>query len=487
MNDVYALGALIALLVGLLAVAAMAISLCAALHLASRFRNSGAYWILGLVALMGAVENLFSGRRLDIGNELLVQSFAANRWPLRTLTALLIGTFLVVVIDYGFRSDDARPNRAWRAESQRGILLGVAIYFVTYEVLPSIFGYKPLFDPSQYYPVVAFLALLSFGAPQTLEDAGKFSLQLVLLLSLVGMLVWPKETLQTGYTGLIPGFSIRLWGAASHANVLAPIALTFLWMEGIHRYRQPLLHWVTLFMAISVLILTQSKTAWIAGIAGICVVVLYRALFLEDVRARWFAASVVLAVLLTVGGALFLSETDGWHQLARDIGSHNAEELLTLTGRNEIWSAAFDTAWAHPLFGYGLRAWDFDFRNEVGMPFAFHAHNQLLQVASVGGLVGLGGFLVYSGVLFVAAFKAARSTGGVSLALLAMLAVRSLSEAPMAINVVSSGDFLVHLTVVCVLLSRAGKRAEEPAHFEYSSHSGAVRFAFGRALQGNGA
>lgn len=485
MSDVHPLGALGALLVGLLVVAALAIGFCIAVHLASRFRSSGAYWLFGLVALMGAVENLFSGRRLDIGNELLVQSFAANRWPLRVLTALLIGTFLVAVVDYGFRSDDVRQGDRRRVEGPRVILLGVAVYFITYEVLPSLFGYKPLFDPSQYYPVVAFLALLSCGAPQTLEDAGKFGLQLVLVLSLVGMLFWPKETLQSGYAGLIPGFSIRLWGAASHANVLAPIALTFLWIEGIRRYRRPLLHWLTLFVALSVLILTQSKTAWIACIAGICVVALYRALYLQDARARWFVANIVLAILLALGGALFLSGTDGWHQLARGIGSHNAEELLTLTGRNEIWSAAFDTARAHPLFGYGLRAWDLDFRNEVGMPFAFHAHNQLLQVASVGGLVGLAGFLVYIGVLVVAAFKAAPSTGGVSLALLAMLAVRSLSEAPMAINVVSSGDFLVHITVVCVLLSRLGNRSESK-NFAYPSNSRSGHFAFGEALQGNG-
>jgi O-antigen ligase len=53
------------------------------------------------------------------------------------------------------------------------------------------------------------------------------------------------------------------------------------------------------------------------------------------------------------------------------------------TGRDELWQAAFDLWWAHPLFGVGFR------QHEAYLPLGFSAHNAYLAMLADTGIFGL--------------------------------------------------------------------------------------------------
>ena len=72
------------------------------------------------------------------------------------------------------------------------------------------------------------------------------------------------------------------------------------------------------------------------------------------------------------------------------------EELLgksvSLTGRTDLWDAAFPILADSPLFGYGINS---DFGNFIPGPegLLWQAHNQYLQIAYDGGLAAVGLFI----------------------------------------------------------------------------------------------
>jgi O-antigen ligase len=129
--------------------------------------------------------------------------------------------------------------------------------------------------------------------------------------------------------------------------------------------------------------------------------------------------------------------------------------VATLTGRTYIWTVALE-AWAkNPIFGYGSSIWDPQFRQMIDMEYAYHAHNQLLQTLSVAGIVGLIGLLVYVAMLFKYSLAANKETRGLSLALFAMLMIRSFTEAPFDLSGIFTGEFIMHLLLFRLVLARS--------------------------------
>ncbi len=127
---------------------------------------------------------------------------------------------------------------------------------------------------------------------------------------------------------------------------------------------------------------------------------------------------------------------------------------------------AYETFLENPLFGYGITAWDRAFRAKLNMPFAFHAHNQVMQSLSVGGLLGALGLVFYLTMLSYYSLRLARFTRGLAPALLALILVRSISEVPLDVTTLLAGDFVTHLCLFMVLAGSAamvGRHAAAPA------------------------
>lgn len=144
-------------------------------------------------------------------------------------------------------------------------------------------------------------------------------------------------------------------------------------------------------LSLGVLILTQSRGAWLgcaAGIGLLCV--------LKDKRFLW------LLFPLSVGLLLFLFlRADG--NMLEMLSLLDTSQEATLPGRVEIWSKALIILRDFPLTGIGLGAFGEAYRQyyaSIVLPSAadvvFHAHNTLLSVAVE---IGLPGVLVYSTVL----------------------------------------------------------------------------------------
>ena len=88
------------------------------------------------------------------------------------------------------------------------------------------------------------------------------------------------------------------------------------------------------------------------------------------------------------------------------------------------------------------------------MPFAFSAHNQFLQSLSAAGIIGLIGLLLYLIVLGTHANQLAARSGGVTMALFVFMLLRCMTETPMDITGMFSGEFIVHLLLVQLLMCR---------------------------------
>ena len=65
------------------------------------------------------------------------------------------------------------------------------------------------------------------------------------------------------------------------------------------------------------------------------------------------------------------------------------------------------------------------------MPNATHGHNQFMDTLSRSGTVGAMALVLYALVLLVLSLRYARASGGLTLALFLVLALRSFSEVPL--------------------------------------------------------
>jgi hypothetical protein len=159
---------------------------------------------------------------------------------------------------------------------------------------------------------------------------------------LLGLLIAPGHALPygrlTGAVWPIPSTEVAHYAAMATGLVIV------LWLCGYLRGRVTLL--VTA-VAVSMLLLTHTRTAVVAMVAGILVAGLSLVLAKARARKLLMAVSVCGTVgIMTLGGVL-----TSW--LAR---GESSQELNNLTGRTTIWTGVVTTPrdWFQMLFGFGL-------------------------------------------------------------------------------------------------------------------------------------
>lgn len=389
--------------------------------------------------LMGSIEGLGQGNAT---------------WPLRFATLYILAACFALVLAYLFRGGSNRAHG-------RGLMVAFAIYFFSNVVAPAALGGKPAFVLNHYYPLIVFLAVFAtrMHDGKMVLRAGMVTLLFLLAGSIATAIILPGLVLQQPYVdGWIPGLRIRLWGLASHANSVGPIALLYILIALHLPFKSRWLQGFGLLIAAAVLVLAQSKTAWVALVLLLGVLMYYHVM--AGLKLAWNSGrsstkamvSILIAILLALVVLVALFTVDFgiyWDRFAR---SSSGSQLFSLTGRSEVWDVAIRVWRQNPLFGYGPTLWDYDFRRSIGMSFAFSAHNQFLQSLASAGAVGLAGMCIYVLTILHYSFQLGTTTRGLSMVLGLFLLLRCMTETPLTTNTLFNGDLLSHLIIASVLL-----------------------------------
>lgn len=375
-------------------------------------------------------------------------------WVLRLSSVSIVSVAAVVVLVAMIRREHQRGAKFFIVG-----LVGIALTMLT----SATFGEKPAFIHQSLYTLLllASLILMPRVAPDDVAIETKRVLVVLMLGSLVLGALFPNRYAETNYVGLIPGFHIRLHGLAPHANSLAPLALLYLllayWVPG-----KKFWHALGVTSALLVLVLTQSKTVWGAGVLIMIVVALVRLhqQFNQELRQARIGLATLFTLSVFFGGVLLLP----WLFTDYASGLFNAltaeRGVTTLTGRTEIWHVTIETWKNNPWFGYGPDLWDLDFRLQHGAALAaWHAHNQFIQALGEAGILGLIANIIYAAAFIYYGFKFAGRTRGISLALLLLILVRTVTEIPLRFNVLLDTTFFVHVVVFAVFLMLAKQDA----------------------------
>lgn len=180
------------------------------------------------------------------------------------------------------------------------------------------------------------------------------------------------------------GFS----GAFSHRNALAfaSYALLYIPLNLIRYVRRNVLlragNAVTISSGIVLLVVTSSRSSWIAALASVAVYATWP--FFTRSRFRYWVLF-LLAIAAAVGGtATYILSVDAvWGaQLNELLVEWTGRRLFS--GRNLFWGDLLNAIQAKPLIGYGAGALAENFTD-----YGWSSHNLYLQVTLQVGLVGL--------------------------------------------------------------------------------------------------
>lgn len=336
------------------------------------------------------------------------------------------------------------------------------VFGVTSFLLPGLLGNKPGIDHRLMYPLLVMLVVLvaSESGTETTLRLIKAVLITFFVASLLFIVIDPSRVLAPGYSGFIPGLNSRFWGLANHANAIGPMASLCIFLELYVASRLPIGRFIVIGLSVIVLALAQSKTAIGATIIGLLAILHFRSGHRGDVvrpSGTWTlhrAYTFLLLAGIAASFALLVASLTG--DLDRAVSRVASSGLTTLTGRDQIWTIAYREWIRNPWFGYGTELWSYDYRRSIGIYFAFNAHNQLFQTLAESGLFGLAGLAAFVTAFTLAAFRARKATLGVSAAICSLLLVRSVTEVPLRVSAIGSGEMLMIIAMMTIWrMSRA--------------------------------
>lgn len=418
-------------------------------------RSIGAFAIpviFPMVAVGIGTSTLLSGRSLKyaaIDLTLQAQGISTGgSWILRLLTAAILAMSVTVIFAPWAKRE--RHANVWPTY----LFFAFAAFFVCNNVLNSAFGTEPAFIHNLFYPFFVFAAVHATDGRQShlpmVVGAAKIALIGLMLGSLALAALKPDMAIQPNYHGWVPGLNSRLWGVGSNANSIGPLALLLLLCEYMHPYRQRWIRWPVVALALIVFVYAQSKTVFAAAAAIILILAWYRVGRAGKGMDIRFALALIALACIALIALLFLDVGRLWDRLML---TQAGNDVTTLTGRWQIWSVAVGEWLRNPLFGYGPEIWGPAFRQRIGMQFAFSAHNQFMQSLSAAGTLGFVSLVVYLGFLVRGSLAMATATRGASMAFLAMLLIRCLTESPLTLATLFNGDFLTHLLIFQIATS----------------------------------
>jgi O-antigen ligase len=421
------------------------------------------HWVMPAMLGMVALSALMSGRDLSqTFVELMTVGEPARGpvvvWAQRFVSILLVAAAAERVINH-IAQHKHLPSPTLAA--------AFFLYWTGTVAAPAFLGSHPLVSHEYLYTLaIGFAAVLVTSSEvDRILNAARTALFSFIAAGILFIPVMPAMVLDQSYAqGLLPGVP-RFGGLAPHAVAMGMFAQTFLlllWARPFRRNWLNLLAWV---MGLAALFLAQSKTAWFAFLLCSAAMLLVRHgarmwRRVSDPRNGAFgifACVLVLLFMVAVLAWVVLGDVNAeWENFA---DTAQGAQLISMTGRDQIWAIAVEEWRASPLFGYGPGLWDADFRASIAMPNATSAHNQFMDTLARAGTVGAVALVLYSAVLLLMSFRYARASGGLSLALFLALALRSISEVPLLLQGYGTELFL-HLLLLVMLAAAASARVQ---------------------------
>ena len=363
--------------------------------------------------------------------------FAASRW---------FSLFLVVASLIEVARGWAEGRLRAAADPARPLLWTMLAYYLGTALVQAVASDVPDFSlRSIYLPVV--LAAVCSQRPVDLAPvfgAARLVIVTLMIASLGGIWLKPDFVIHRPEPGLIPGIDWRLYGLTPHANAIGPIALLGLLVELHSPSFRKAMRWVTLVSCTAVLVLAQSKTTWIA--MPLMLLFVWLPLRLARAAAGADTAARFRRTVLTLSGVIVVMVAIAAAAAAFDLVGYveRRSDLVTLTGRTQIWDITLQAWHDNVLFGYGPEIWGADRQREFHMFYVGHAHNQVVQTLGEAGVVGLALLLVYLATLVATALRQFVASRGIVLLLFMLMLVRCVTEAPMRSEGVLSWSTFLH-------------------------------------------
>lgn len=418
-------------------------------------------WTFAALLMLVAVGIVSSGRDLSQQFLMLMQSVPPPRPPLMVWLRRAVSVLLIVAVLQVLVRHFAQRRRVPSVT----LLCGFVLYWIGAIGLPMVFAANPDISHEYVYSLALGIAVCLMNDTES-ERILHTARDALFVLMLAGLALVPVSTamvLDTSYSqGILAGLP-RFGGLTPHPvtqGMLAQVALLVLWC---HPYPRRWLNRAAWALGLAVLLLAQSKTAWIAFAACALVLIAVRhggAFWrrLGDPRSGGFgvlACALLMLVVLGLAGAILVGDALG--QMAAFADSSEGAQLMSLTGRDHIWAAAWQEWEQNPVFGYGLSIWDATYRAAIGMPQATHAHNQFLDDLARAGTIGATALVLYALVLLGLSIRSARASGGLSLALFITIALRSVSEVPLSLEGYAT-ELFTHLLLVAAVAGASAQR-----------------------------
>ena len=433
-------------------------------------RDGLLFLIFPAMLVLTGLEVLLSGRNLTEAFLMLERETQALEqavrnpaiaWLQRGVSLLLLAVCFERIVSH-FAQRKPLPSPA--------LTSSFILFWVTTVAITAVAAPHPRISHEYLYPLVLGIAC-SLSGPldrDRILATVRNSLFIFMLAGAVLIPINPGLVLDNSYMqGLIPGLP-RFGGLTPHPvmmGMLAQIALVILWVRP---FKRGWLNFAAWILGLAVLFVAQSKTAWLCFLISACCLMVVRrgsdaVHKAGDPRASSFGVGLLLMAITAVLGVLVAVLVFDLPTMISDFFNTSAgAQLASLTGRDRIWVVALEE-WGHnPILGYGLTIWDADYRQAIGMPQATHAHNQFLDTLSRSGLVGAFGLVIYAVVLTVMAFRYARATGGLSLALWFSTALPAVSEVPLLLADYGS-HVMTHFLLIIAVASGAAARVASKA------------------------
>ena len=447
-----------------LAALAATFGMAGAVHVTSRRAQGYFHLVFYAIILAVVIATVLGDRDLAVVALSLAESPPTPRHPLLTIAQPLLSLLILTVAGERILTHWLRRDKTVR--TPHFLLSMFVVFWLGTVAAPALLGAHPQFSHEFVYPaVIAAAAVLASAVERDRAIAAtRDALFLFMLAGLALVFIQPAKVLDASYSsGFLPGVP-RFAGLAPHAVAMGLLTQLALLCLLAMPYRRVWLNRLAWIVGLSVLVLAQSKTAWIAfALCSCCVLVLRYGPGLwrrinDPLRPEFGMVLISGFVLALLAAALLLIFGDIDEKVSGFFTSTQGAQLMTLTGRDQIWAVAYDEWQRNPVFGYGPSLWDASFRASIGMPYATHGHNQFMDTLARSGTVGATALVLFASTLLVMSVWHARATGGLSLGLFIALALRSVGEVPLLLF--GYGPELI--TLVLLLMTVASAPASTP-------------------------
>ncbi len=330
-----------------------------------------AYAMVGLLLVIGSIKPFFSDQAEIQQLQANVALVTDGSLGFQILGSLVYLIALIILLPRN------RDVIALLAKNKALVLfMGLVVLSVLWSELPSVTLRRALALVGT--TVFAVYLALRFS-PSELLNLLAIALGITAVESLLFVIFSPRVAIHWGA-------NYGAWsGALGHKNILGRtmvLGILVLWavLPQFRRYRT--LIWGTIALSLFLVIMSQSRTSWIAAF-GLLLTVPF--LFYLQRSQVPLIIRVLLVTLAGLGGLGFVLLEYA------DVGLQAVGRDDTFSGRTDIWEAAISIGIDRPILGHGYRTfWTRGLTNRL---LIGNGHNSFLDIWLELGMVGLGLFV----------------------------------------------------------------------------------------------